>query len=657
MATTVLRLFRAMAAVAMVFGLLGCSGGGDEPSVPTANPAAVAFSGPAVDSGTTFDGQPRMKALSAPASESVTKPVIDFSFVLATGGTKVAQAGLEISSAITVDELLDWGKATYSTLFPGSATTLRNVPTGGNSYDYRDYQGNLVGVQVAGDDVGGVYGLGPYTGGALTRFGSIKEFECRVKPTLCGPKVTRSELLQSDGRVIPTAGAVDIPAKVTKLRITYDQALNCAGVGGTGVVGQIVLTVACSGQTVTFTPGLPGEERWPFGTVNTVTVAGLRGLDGGYPSASMSVSFTTRSVATGSGTKVYVANWDASAEGGHDVTIIDGATQAIRPVNLGDTLNSVSPQRLVVDREAGVVYVGAGGDRFYRVDIETGLSLTPLYPDPTGEFPGYWHTVQGLVIAGQDVCTAMGRQDFTEYIYRNRLLCWNRFTLQPSFRSNSDYLAKKQMIVMEAVAVPERNTFYVVAAEALAYDLMVDETGRTLKQEFTPGSAGSVYEVDADTKAVVRRFTVGAGPRSAVYDAVRKRLIVANSGKTAAGLIELSVIDLETGLVTAKRLAGFTGDQRPQSVVIAQGQLWVSDYLSALVALNLTTFVETRRVEVGAYPVFFTEVAGKLYVPLPRATSSGSAVGVVDLLTYSLASIVQAGTGPWYVTGFTPSPQ
>ncbi len=666
MATTVSRRFRAMAAVAMVLGLLGCSGTeSDEPSVlVAANPTAVALSGQAVDRGTDFAGRPRMRALAAPASESVTKPVIDFSFALVNGGiqtTLAASSATAVSAetSITNSDVLDWAERTYPEQFPPKQSNLVGTADG-NTYDYRNYAGNLLGIRTAGTDVGGVYGVGPYTGNELRRFGHVDDFigaaKCQIKPTICVLTVQSADLVSiTTGQVVASvlSGNPTVHAKGTKLRITYDQALNCAGVGGTGVLGQIVLTVACSGQALTFTPGFPGEERWVFGAVNTVTVAGVRSLDGNYPSTSMSVSFATRSAAAGSNARVYVANYEATAEGGHDVSVINTATQAVVPVNLADVLNGVVPQRLTVDPQAGVVYVGAGGDRFYRIDIETGVSLAPLYPDPTGEYPGYWHTVQGLVIAGQDICAAMGRQDFAEYVYRNRLLCWNRFTLQPSFRSNSDYLAGRQMVVMAAVAVPERNTFYVLAADAMAYNFMVDSTGRHLKQDFDPGTAGTVYEVNADTKAVVQTYSVGAGPRSAVYDAARKRLIVANSGKTAAGNIELSVIDLETRRVTPKRLPGFTGDQRPQHLVLAKGDLWVTDYVSSVAALDLATLAEKRRVQVGDFPVFFAGIGDQLYVPLPRDDK----MSVIDLRTNSLASLIPVGRAPWYVTGFTPAAQ
>ncbi len=636
-----------LAAVAAVSILAsGCGGGNESSSSKTAPFAGVA--------------QPDQRLMSAP--RSMTRA--SFGNATAPGAasntTKLQVADTGVTSPH--DRLFDWAEGVYSEYFPSHQPTQVGDYEG-VSYDFRCYvttSDNCVGVAKTGTDVGGVYGIGPYVGGQLVRFGHIDGFTCLIEPTDCGPHIMQTHIRNAVTGAILVAnanGATGVPAKGTVLELTYTGLLNCAGVDGVRTIDQIVLTVTCRGQTLTFTPGLPGETRWPYASTNTVTAAGVQNLEG-YPSPSETVAFGTRSVAAGSGTRVYVANFEATAAGGHDVSVIDAATQAIRPVNLGDTLNSVSPQRLVVDAVAGVVYVGAGGDRFYRVDIETGVSLAPFYPDPTGEFPGYWHTVQGLVIAGQDVCTAMGRQDFTEYVYRNRLLCWNRFTLQPSFRSNSDYLAGRQMVVMEAVAVPERNTFYVLAAEALAYDLIVDTSNAngTLKQEFIPGSTGTVYELDANTKAVVRRFTVGAGPRSAVYDAARKRLIVANSGKTSAGHIELSVIDLETGLVTAKRL-GFTGDQRPQSVVLARGQLWVSDYVNAVVAFDLVTFVETRRVQVGAYPVFFTETAGRLYVPLPRVTFGGDKVAVVDLATYSLASLIPVGKAPWYVVGFTPAPQ
>lgn len=647
------RLYCAALAAVSLF-LAACGGGDDTSTVASANPAVAAFTGPAVSGGTTFPGESRLKALAASAAEPVQKPVIDFRFVLATGGGGAAALAAPAPEVGSPDYLLDLSERAFPELFPNRPTS-QEVVLDGATYRYRYHEtvDTYIGVQTAGSDVGGVYAIGPFTGGALQRYETVRHWTClpENEPSFCGPKLLRSELLPPSGAAVPAAGAVNVSAKGTRLRLTYDEALNCAEVAGTGVVGQIVLTVACDKETITFTPGTPGEERWPFGTVNTVTVGGLSGPSG-YPSAAASVSFTTRSAAAGSHTRVFVANFEATAEGGHDVSMINAATRAVTPVNLGDTLNSVVPQRLAVDPVAGVVYVGAGGDRFYRVDLETGQSLTPLWPDPTGEYPGFWHTVQGLVIAGQDICAAMGRQDFTEYVYRNRLLCWDRFTLQPSFRSNSDYLAGPSMVVMETVAVPERNRFYVVAAEALAYTFIVDPSAKgTLKQEFTPGSAGTVYEVNADTKAVMRTFTVGAGPRGAVYDAARKRLIVASSGKTAAGNVELSLINLETGQVTAQRLPGFTGYQRPQWLVLARGELWVSDYVSAVVALDLATFAEKRRVRVGDSPVFFAEVAGKLYVPVPRDNK----IVVVGLDTNSLTgSPIPSDEAPWYVAGFVP---
>lgn len=650
MATSVIS--RILAALAALFILASCGGGSDV--APQATVQAAPFVGTPV-AGTTINGSTRRQALAA--SSEVTRPTFDARFQPTAAANafikKSALAAGDVSEAISVEQLFDWAEGAYPQYLPVHQLT-QNGDYAGVNYNFRAYDvfggTNYVGV----DPIGDVFGMGPYTGNVLVPFGPMASFQCVVSPTSCGPKLQSAKLVDmKTGVSIDASGATGVLAKGTKLVLTYDQ-LDCTNVGGTGVVGQLILTISCDRNVVTFVPGIPGEERWTFGSDVTVSAAGLRNA-AGYPSRLVEVTFSTNVAAAGQGAKVYVANYEATAEGGHDVTIIDAATQTIRPVNLGDTPNSVSPQRITIDPVAGVVIVGAGGDRVYRFDIETGTSLTPLYPDPTNEYPGYWHMEQGLVIAGEDICAAMGRQDFIEYVYRNRLLCWNRYTLQPSFRSNSDYLAGRQMVVMEAVAVPERNTFYVLAAEALAYNLVLDVTGRTLKQEFAPGSSGTVYELDANTKAVKRTFAVGAGPRSAVYDAARKQLIVANSGKTAAGNIELSAIDLERGQVTPKRLAGFMGDQRPQSVVLAQGQLWVSDYVSAVVALD-PTFAETQRVQVGAYPVFFAEVGGRLYVPLPRENFGGDKVAVVNPVTYSLESVIPVGKAPWYVTGFVPGP-
>lgn len=663
MATTAFsRILAATAAVLIgLLGLSGCGGtgnGDDKPSALSAAPVksiTEALSGPAVDNGTTFDGRPRMQALSAPASQSVavTQPVIDFSFVFSEGATKPAQAqalaAAEAPSAgtITWDQLADYVERTYPGLFPGHQASQPLVSEG-VTYVVRYYpvlpdgKGNYIGVTPDGR----VYGYGQFTNYVLTQYGDLA--------TWTGPRLVSAKIVSSDGTSVE-AGTSEVSAKGTKLVLGYDKPLGCVGVGGTGKIGTIIATISCDpvAKTVTVVPGLPGELRWPFGTKNTVTVGGFLGQDG-LPSPQATTSFTTRSVAAGSSTRVYVANRGATADGGHDVSIIDAATLVVKPVNLADVLNGVTPQHLTVDVQAGVLYVGAGGDRFYRVDIETGVSLAPFYPDPANEYPGYWHTVQGLVIAGSDICAAMGRRDLPEYVYRNRLLCWNRFTLEPSFRSNSDYLAGRSMVVMDLVAVPERNAFYAIAAETLAYTLKTDSTGQYLKEEFVPGSAGTVYELNADTKAVVRTFAVGAGPRSAVYDATRKRLIVANSGLTTGGKATLSLIDLETGQVTTQILPGFVGDQRPMLPVITRGELWITDYVSAVVALDPGSFAEKRRVQVGAFtaPEFFAEVGGRLYVSI----QPGRKVAVVDLVTYSVASLTTGGYGPVCVVGFVPSP-
>ena len=76
----------------------------------------------------------------------------------------------------TPDELLDWAERTYPQFFPGHQLSLNSDP-----YVYRHYgkTGNYVGL--SGTDI---YVLGPLSGNALLRVGSLAEFAPRVLATL-----------------------------------------------------------------------------------------------------------------------------------------------------------------------------------------------------------------------------------------------------------------------------------------------------------------------------------------------------------------------------------------------------------------------------------------------------------------------------------------
>ncbi len=631
------------AALAAVFILVSGCGGGDS-SVPQGIENVAIAVAPAATAG-------QKRPLSA-VTNSVPVPYFQVSSrSVSTGAASVEVRVLAAEVAVSQEErLLAWAEVTYPEYFPTREVTQAGEYQG-HQYVFRRYQVSGGYNFAAVREDGTVWGLGPYVGSDEVPhyFGTVAEFGCQVEPTSCGPKLVSATLTFANGevRVLTAAGAVGIPAKGTLLTLTFDQVLNCTGVSGRRLIGNLTVLVTCSGQSISFLPGNTGEERWPFSSENVVTAGGLPGATG-FPSAPVTVRFTTAKVAL-TGVKVFVTNFEAKADSGNDVSIIDAATSQVQPVNLEDALNSVRPQRLVVDSVAGVVYVGAGGINLFRFDLETGLPLKPIRIDPTDTAFQVWHTMQGLVLSDRDICAAMGRQDLTTYPYRNKLLCWNRFSGAESFRSAVDYVAGEKMVVMDLVSVPERKKFYAVAAEALAYGFIVDSSNGQLKQEFTPGTMGTVVEIDADTKQAGRTFTVGAGPRSVVYNAAHGRLIVVNSGLTLGGERTLSLIDLATGTVTTQTLPGFVGYQRPQSAVLVEGFLYVTDYVSQVVKLDLATFKEVGRVTVGAYPVFLAHAEGQLYVPLPRFLQGGDRVAVARLDTLTLMQAIPVGKAPWYV--------
>lgn len=651
MATTAIRsLFAALAAG---FLLAACGGGGGgtlstppqsiQPAQPVTT-AAAPFTGAAVDRGTGFDGQPRLRALSA---ADVPKPVFGVTFVPLGQVHRSAQAlAVEATPGrtMTPDELMNGAERVYGSLFPPQPASQEGVANG-MTFRFRFYAatGWYLGVVTAGPNLGHVYTL---KDSVLTDHGTSAYWSCQFEPSRCGPTITAARLVLADGTSRPAAGAVDVPAKGTKLVTAWSESLACAGVAGEGKVGDLWMKVECSGAELSFMPGRSGEERWPFGSTNTVTMTGVRGASN-FPSATESVSFTTRAAGVGGGAKVFAANYNAngdptSSSYGAAVTVLNsnGTSQMVRLPGLPASSMWGTLQRLSIDPVMGVVYVGGAGLSLYRLDLETGevlRSLDLILPEAP------WHIIQGIAFQGDDVCVAMGRRDFVDYASKGVLSCWSRYTLDRTFKSATNHLVPGDMVVMDLVPVPERKTYYAVAYETSAYGLIMGEGGG-LREEIAPGSKGLVVEVDAETKAIKRTFTVGAGPRSVVYDAARSRLIVANSGDRT-----LSLIDLSSGNVVTRALSGFTGYQRPMQLKIVGGELWMSNYDRQLVALHLDILQETRRVTAGLLSEYFDFVAGEFY-------STRDGFGTITITNPSTGAVraLQGTLGPWFIVGYAP---
>lgn len=131
----------------LLCSLAACGGGHADDAPPTASPEQ-AFAARAATSSTPSD---RLRALSATAPRAAT------------------------AAPITAVQLFLWAQATYPELFPDSPP-LSTVNHMGRSYTVRAYvNGNYLGVSE-----GQVYGLGPFTNGALESFGPLASFSTLV---------------------------------------------------------------------------------------------------------------------------------------------------------------------------------------------------------------------------------------------------------------------------------------------------------------------------------------------------------------------------------------------------------------------------------------------------------------------------------------------
>lgn len=110
----------------------------------------------------------------------------------------MSAAARESAQAITIGQvdakaLFDWAEYKLPSLFPKTPAP-QNIPSlsfQGNTYAVRAYgNGNFLGLR----NDGAVFGLGPFTGGALTQFGRLSDYaaavvaeQCQVNPANCAP--------------------------------------------------------------------------------------------------------------------------------------------------------------------------------------------------------------------------------------------------------------------------------------------------------------------------------------------------------------------------------------------------------------------------------------------------------------------------------------
>ncbi len=622
MATTVYRLFHAIAAVAMVLGLLGC-GGGDEASVPQGiQVVAVALTPERADT---------KRILAVPESRAGVR------FNLST--TSVA-----LSSVVATPEtwgtemLLNWAERTFPETFPEPAVTQQGEYQG-RMYEFRHYSN---GCYVAVRDDQTAWGLGPCVGSDTTPyyFGPTSAYRCLAEPDYCRPKVNVVA-------VTPAPGAASVPRNAI-MKVPFDRALVCPEapiVADFGVVrGQLTCATANGKSTVTITP----DGELPNGAVVTATLSGFFGLEG-VVMTPYTWQFTV--VKTAPVVKIVTANWDGYDTGA--VSIIDPTTRVVNKVMLDKIPGYLISTNIAVDNARGVAYMGALSTYvLHRVDIKTGKALPSFVIDPGSYDDAHWHGIRGLSHNGDAVCIVTGSSlngAQAEYYARNRLACYSPSAGTALFMSPTDFLGDGTMIPMKLIYSSVHKKFYVLMSklDGLFMEWFGDAAAR---DGYRAGTIGKVVEIDGTTFQKGRTWAVGSVPIDGELHG--DMLSVVNAGGKTLSKINLLVANpAATGAVTTVDwTATFTGMANPTGIKIdsEKNVYYVPDWVDSIRVMSLTTDQQVGRIITGDVPWGMGIVGGSLWVTAPKKQifASGDALLEIDRTTQTIKNTVTAGAMP-----------
>lgn len=620
MATTVRSLF--FAATAAVFMTLSACGGGEESSVqaPTSvltsqDAAAKAFSGPAVPASqkgvNPFDQKRR--ALSASATQKFS---LTASFRTASVQTeqKALAATAEKSQ---VDKLYDWAEGLYPELFPSHQET-KNVciPQGCFEYRYYPETNNYVGVKD-----GRIWLYGAYTGDQLVEYVTVDSLKCSFDVDSCRPYVQT---------FAPVKDATNV-AKGTAAVFTYNEALNCSGVGGTTEVGEegslkITVELSCNAtaKTVTVKP----VTQWPYNSQACLTLAGIHNL-AGYGSLPEKLCFTTERLAVPAAGKFYVANATHESAGAKAAAVLDVASGGITPIAFPPVPGFGSVHAVAIDPLMGRAYFATFGTfRLYSIDLQTHKVFEPIAIDP--DFT-YIYAIHGVATTETEVCMTFGWYDAPSHPRHNQLDCRSLSNQAETWKSATNFLADNTRTVTALRYLPygtAKNLYALAGSNSAYFGEVYDPTNGAIRHGYGPGTVGTVVEVDAVTHAKLRSWNVGSVPQG-IDRATNGDLYVTNSGDAS-----MSIIRYATGQVETISLASsFVGYQRPLYIKIDQprDRFYVTDYLGAVIAFRLSDHKEVARLPVGVLTIDLAMSGGKLAV-----TSMEGTVVVIDLDTFTV---------------------
>ncbi|MFZ1627263.1 MAG: Ig-like domain-containing protein [Candidatus Moraniibacteriota bacterium] len=454
--------------------------------------------------------------------------------------------------------------------------------------------------------------------------------------------------------VSPVNGQLGVDPAIGQVVVEMSEQVQCPSavpnavtLTGGGMQVSATLTCGADAQSNTLFLGL-GSQRLLYRTLYTVTIAGgvVKDLAGNAMAAASVSQFTTTASPMAAAARVYTANYGATpANGRQYISSVDPSNgYAVEHVTLG----LVSTQWAIAsDAAAGKVYsAGIATSRGIDViDVATGATSSISF-DPD---PAQFEYVEALAVRPEGVYAAysnnMGYPG--QPTLRNRIFRFDRLTQVELNRSGA--LTADSMTPVGLVAHPDPLTkrIYVLSATKSAMNVIDVNCGI---RDYQPGTVGTVTELNAETLATLRTFSVGSVPMSGVIHQATNKLYVGNAGDRT-----ISTVDLATGAVTtASRLATFTGCRQPGGMALdlTGARLWVSDSNDGVHAFNLA-MVETAFVSTGnkSFPYGLTFADGKLYAALwgPGYNSVSEIAGV------SLARTVSVGPNPVALTTFVPN--
>lgn len=613
MATTVFRLFAALAAVAMVLGLLGC-GGGDESSVPQGiQVVAVAFTPERADI-------KRVLAVSVPESRAGVR------FTLSTTSVALSSAAGTPDETWGTEMLLNWAERTYPETFPESAITQQGEYQG-RMYEFRYYSN---GCYVAVRDDQTAWGLGPCVGSDTVPyyFGPTSAYRCSADPEYCRPKVNVAA-------VTPAPGAVNVPRSAV-MKVPFDRSLVCPEVpivADFGVVrGQLTCATAGGKSIVTITP----DGELPNGAVVTATLSGFVGLEG-VVMTPYTWQFTV--IKTAPVVKILTANVHGYDTG--TVSIIDSTTRVVSRVMLDKIPGYILSVDVAVDAARGVAYMGALSTYvLHRVDIKTGKALPSFVIDVANYDDAHWHSIRGLSHNGDVVCIVTGSNGAqAEYYARNRLACYNQSSGAVVFMSATDFLGDGTMIPMRLIYSSTHKKFYVLMSKLDG--LFLEWFGASGRDGYRAETIGKVVEIDGVTFQRGRTWTVGSVPQDGELRG--DMLYVVNAGGKTLSKINLLVVNpAVTGAVTTVDwTATFTGMANPTGIKIdlEKGVYYVPDWVDSVRVMSLATDQQVGRIVTGDVPWGMGIAAGSLWVTAPKKlvfNPTGDVVFEIDRTTRTI---------------------